>query len=164
MKYCKKCNRMYKDDESKCLNCNKPLYEIKDSNTPVYLISATGFELDRVMSALGDEGIPCGKLRNAKSVSADAITGFDTSDYYIAVPCSAYKQAVEVCIGIGAIKEDEAEIVDGDLPEFEEEQFEEMPSGKRTAVRIISAIMLIILFGGAIYLTDFIMQLIKGLF
>jgi len=48
------------------------------------------------------------------------------------------------------------------LPEIEE--FEDMPSGKRTAVRIISAIMLIILFGGAIYLTDFIMQLIKGLF
>ena len=164
MKYCKKCKRMYKDNEEKCLNCKKPLYEIRDNNTPVYLMSATGFELQRVMSALEDEGIPCNNFRNAKSVSADAITGFDTSEYYIAVPYSAYEKAYDVCIGIGAIKDGEAEIVDEKLPEIEEEQFEDMPSGKRTAVRIISAIMLIILFGGVIYLTDFIMQLIKGLF
>ena len=74
------------------------------------------------------------------------------------------KELLELNPIIGAIKEDEAEIIDADFPTLEEEQFEDMPSGKRTAVRIISAIMLIILFGGAIYLTDFIMQLIKGLF
>lgn len=154
---------MYKDNEEKCSNCKKPLIEITDSNTPVYLMSATGFELQRVMSALEDEGIPSNNFRNAKSVSADAITGFDTAEYFIAVPYSAYEKAYDVCIGIGAIKDDEAEILDENLPEIEEE-FEDMPSGKRTAVRIISAIMLIILFGGVIYLTDFIMQLIKGLF
>ena len=162
MKYCKKCKRMYKDNEEKCPECKKPLVEITDSNTPVYLMSATGFELQRVMSALEDAGIPSNNFRNAKSVSADAITGFDTAEYYIAVPYSAYEKAYDVCIGIGAIKDDEAEILDENLPEIEE--FEDMPSGKRTAVRIISVIMLIILFGGVIYLTDFIMQLIKGLF
>lgn len=169
MKYCKKCNRMFNDNEEKCSLCKKPLYEIEDNNTPVYLLSASGFELQRVMSALEDSGIPCSNFRNKRSVSADAITGFDTSDYYIAVPYSAYEKAYDICVGIGAINED-AEIVDEDIPYSDEniksvdEQFEEMSGVKRTTVRVVSAILLLVIFAGAIYATDYIMQLIKALF
>ncbi|MEE0913571.1 MAG: hypothetical protein U0L76_03175 [Ruminococcus sp.] len=170
MKYCKKCNRMYNDSDEKCTECKKPLYEIEDENTPVYLLSATGFELDRVKAALEDNGIPCDSLRKKNATSADAVTGFDTSEYYIVVPYSAYEKAYDTCVGIGAIKDEEAEILDENVPYSEEniksvdEQFEEMSGAKRTTVRIVSAILLIILFAGVIYGTDFIMQLIKGLF
>ena len=170
MKYCKKCNRMYNDNEEKCTLCKKPLYDIEDSNTPVYLLSASGFELQRVMSALEDGGIPCDNFRNKNSASADAVTGFDTSDYYIAVPYSAYEKAYDICVGIGAIKDDEAEIIDEDIQYSDEniksvdEQFEEMSGAKRTTVRVVSAILLLIIFAGAIFATDYIMQLIKGLF
>ncbi len=156
---------MYNDNEEKCTECKKPLYEIKDDTTPVYLLSATGFELDRVKAALEDNGIPCDSLRKKNTTSADAVTGFDTSEYYIVVPYSAYEKAYDTCVGIGAIKDDEAKIIDEEVPYSEsEEQFEEMSSAKRTTVRIVSAILLVIIFAGVIYGTDFIMHFIKGLF
>jgi preprotein translocase subunit SecE len=44
------------------------------------------------------------------------------------------------------------------------DDFEEMTPTKRTAVRIISAILLIIVFCGVIWGADYILEIIKGLF
>ena len=37
MKYCKKCKHLHNDNEELCTACKKPLYEITDENTPVYI-------------------------------------------------------------------------------------------------------------------------------
>ena len=45
MKYCSKCKRLHNDEETVCKNCKAQLKTITDENTPVYLLTASGFEL-----------------------------------------------------------------------------------------------------------------------
>ncbi len=169
MKYCKKCKHLHNDDEQVCSVCNKPLLEeIKDENTPVYLLTAVGFELQRVKSALEDNGVPCDTLTQTHTTSVEAVTGYDTSVSYIVVPYSAYEKAYDVCIGIGAIKDEEADIIDDseyseNKVKSAEEEFEEMSGVKRTTVRVVSAILLLMIFAGVIWGVDFIANFIKGL-
>ena len=171
MKYCKKCKHIHNDTESLCINCKKSLLEITDENTPVYLISADGFELKRIKAALEDCGIPTDSVAKDPKISAEAVTGFDNAESDILVPFSAYEKAYDVCIGIGAIKEDGEEIIEGevDIPTNSgdkslDEQFEEMSGAKRTTVRVVSAFLLLLVFAVVIFGTDFIMQFIKNLF
>ena len=57
------------------------------------------------------------------------------------------------------------EIIEDDTPEeVEPHPLEEMSRSKRTTVRVVSAILLIIVVALVIYGTDFIMQWIKELF
>ena len=162
MKYCKKCKRTYSDNAGKCENCGKPLFELDDDNTPVYLLSASGFERERIMTALVSNGIPCDSRINKDDVpSAEIITGVDNAIEDILVPASAYEKAYEICVGIGAVK------LDGETTIVEEqrsEEFEEMPPKKRTAVKILSAILFIIIVALVIFGTDAITGFIKGLF
>lgn len=170
MKYCKKCKHIYNDVDQNCSACSKALEEITDENTPVYLISASGFELQRVKAALEDSGIPCDGARRKKSQSAEAVTGYDTSETDILVPFSAYEKAYDVCVGIGAIKEDGEQILDDESQGADDEksatldeQFEEMSGVKRTTFRIISAILFFLLIALVVYGTDAITGFIKGL-
>lgn len=172
MKYCNKCKRIYNDEDLTCENCKgkSKLLSIDDDNTPVNLLTAEGFELKRVQSALEDAGIPNDAALCEHNYSADAATGFDRSKYNVLVPFSAYEKAYDVCVGIGAIKLDDEQIVDNDenLTDNElkskEEQFEQMSGAKRTTVRVITALLFLGLVALAVFGTDFIMNLIKGLF
>lgn len=168
MKYCKKCKHLHNDNEELCTACKKPLYELTEENTPVYLISAGGFELQRITTALEDSGIPCDSIVQKYTSSAEAVTGYDMSYRDIVVPYAAYEKAYDVCVGIGAIKEGEEEIIEepDSNSEYnaEPEEFEQMDSKKRMIVRIVSAAFLIIIFALVIYGTDFITGFIKGLF
>lgn len=169
MKYCKKCKRLHNGGDEKCSVCGRPLAKITDSNTPVYLITASGFELQRIKTALEDNGVPCDTISLKRSYSAEAVTGYDTGEYDLLVPYSAYERSCDICVGIGAIHEDGEEIVEGDPEPAKEnvksldEQFEEMSGAKRTTVRIVSAILFILLIAAVIYGTDFITALIKGI-
>ncbi|MCD8027024.1 MAG: hypothetical protein LUF33_08935 [Clostridiales bacterium] len=136
-----------------------------------FLLSASGFELQRVKTALEDSGIPCDNISQKHSYSAEAVTGYDTGEYDLLVPYSAYQSAYDTCVGIGAINEGEAQILedDGSAPVNEgvksvEEQFDEMSGGKRTAIRILSAILFFIIFALVIFGTDAVMNLIKNIF
>ena len=169
MKYCKKCKHIYEDNQEICTECKKPqpLYEIEETNTPVYLMSASGFEIQRVQSALEDGGIPSDNVARKNNISADAVTGSDFNDRDILVPYSAYEKAYEICVGIGAIKPEGEEIkveqADIDAVADGEEEVQMSPA-KRTTVKIISAILLILIFCGIIWGTDYIAEFIKGLF
>lgn len=168
MKYCKKCKHLHNDNKELCTACKKPLYEITDETTPVYLISAGGFELQRIKTALEDSKIPCDSIPQKYTTSAEAVTGYDMSYRDIVVPYAAYEKAYDVCVGIGAIKKGEEEIIEepDNNSEYnaEPEEFEQMDSKKRMIVRIVSAAFLIIIFALVIYGTDFITGFIKGLF
>ncbi len=171
MKYCKKCKRLFGDSEQFCPECKKhyPLEALTDNNTPVYLASASNFELDRIQAALSDSGIPNATQAKPKSISAEAVTGSNNSEMDILVPYSALNAARDVCIGIGAIKIDgEETVVDAqnidNAENSEPSEIEELSPAKKTTVKIISAILLIILFCAVIWGTDFITGLIKGFF
>lgn len=169
MKYCKKCKHIHNDSDEKCSVCSKPLMKITDDNTPVYLITASGFELQRIKTALEDNGVPCDTISLKRSYSAEAVTGYDTAEYDLLVPYAAYEKSYDICVGIGAIREDGEEIIeDGSFPANEnteslDEQFEKMSRVKRTTVRVVSAVLFLILIAAVIYGTDFITGFIKGL-
>ncbi len=133
-----------------------------------FLVSASGFELERIKTALSDNGIPNDSKAQKKSFSAKAVTGVDSSVQDIYVSEDDYDKAYDLCVGIGAIRPEgeEQEIIPDDenaaAPAGEE--FEDMPEGKRTAVRIISAILFILIAALVIFGTDAITGWIKSLF
>ncbi|MGN1467590.1 MAG: hypothetical protein ACI4W1_04710 [Ruminococcus sp.] len=170
MKYCTSCRKLHNDNEETCTQCRKALKTVEDENTPVFLISAEGFEKERIIAALADEGIPTDTKRMKKDNSAKAVTGVDMSDVKILVPYQAYEKAYDICVGIGAIKEENEEIIDdGEYKESDakplDRQLEEINGGSK-AGRIILAIMFLVLAALAVFGTDaitgFISKLITG--
>lgn len=164
MKYCKKCKRVYQDEQEYCTSCRsrKPLLPLTDSSTPVYLTSADGFERERIQTALTDNGIPNDSVIVEEDIMPASVKGYSSSWCDILVPYSAYDKAYDICVGIGAVKlEGEEKIIDEDPPA---EEFEDMPPAKRTTVKILSAILFIIVAALIIFGTDAITGFIKGLF
>ena len=129
-----------------------------------FLVSASGFELERIRTALLDNGIPSDSKPQRRNFSAKAVTGVDNSEQDICVAESDYEKAYDLCVGIGAIRleGEEEQILDPDGQA--EDAAEEMSSGKRTAVRIISALLFILIVAAVIFGIDFISGWIKGLF
>ena len=164
MKYCKKCKRVYQDEQEYCTSCRsrKPLLPLTDSSTPVYLTSADGFERERIQTALTDNGIPNDSVIIEEDIMPASVKGYSSSWRDILVPYSAYDKAYDICVGIGAVKlEGEEKIIDEEPPA---EEFEDMPPAKRTTVKILSAILFIIVAALIIFGTDAITGFIKGLF
>ena len=129
-----------------------------------FLVSASGFELERIRTALSDNGIPNDSKPQKRNFSAKAVTGTDISIQDIYVAESDYEKAYDLCVGIGAIKLDGEETILDEEASAAAEEFEEMPAGKRTAVRIISAILFILLAAAVIFGIDGITGWIKSLF
>jgi hypothetical protein len=156
---------MYNDSESNCSNeeCKKRALEtIADEATSVYLCSGDVIERDRVQAALSDGGVPSVYTRHMVSANSQLITGMDFDGFDILVPYELYEKAYDIAVGIGAIKLDNEVIIEDEPPVESEEP--QMSRAKRTTVRIISAIILIVIFAGVIYGTDYIVNLIKSLF
>lgn len=130
-----------------------------------FLLSASGFELERVKTALSDNGIPNDSKPQKRNYSAKAVTGVDNSQQDIYVAAADYDKAYDLCVGIGAIhlEGEEEEILETE-PSAAEEEFEEMPQGKRTAVRIISALLFILIAAALIFGVDYFTSWIKGFF
>ncbi len=168
MKYCPKCKRMYNDEENRCAreDCKgKALKPVEDETESVYLCSGDVIERDRVQAALSDSGIPSVYVRHSVTANSQVVTGQDFDGFDILVPYELYEKAYEVAVGIGAIKLDGEKIIEDDNTEtVEPHPLEEMSRSKRTTVRVVSAILLIIVVALVIYGTDFITKLIGELF
>lgn len=174
MKICQKCKKIHSDSQDRCSICGKNLKTIVDKNTPVGVCEVSGVDRMRVHGALEDAGIPCSEARRKKSVSSEAVTGGDLSDVVILVPYQAYDKAYDICVGIGVIDEkDVAPLTEEELNDIESkksvldkdaEDFMEMSQSKRTFVRIVSAILLILVFCGVIWGVDYGLEWIKGFF
>ena len=129
-----------------------------------FLVSASGFELERIRTALSDNGIPNDSKPQKRNFSAKAVTGTDISIQDIYVAESDYEKAYDLCVGIGAIKLEGEETILGEEEAAAVEEFEDMPSGKRTAVRIVSAILFVLLAAMVIFGVDAITGWINSLF
>ena len=95
------------------------------------------------------------------------MTGRDLNDKDILVPYAAYREAYDICVGIGAIKPEGEEITvdEADVERVAEGEEEVMMSpAKRTTVKILSAILIIILFCLVIWGTDFLTGFLTGFF
>lgn len=164
--YCNKCHRLYEDKRT-CPSCKNEILTKKISNSsPVTTVTAFGIEKDRITAALEDADIPYATRADKKESSAKAVTGVDNARYRIEVPYSYYGKAMETLIGINAANPDETapedELEIENTPEAEE--FEEMSSGKRIAVRIVSIVLFILLVALVVGGVDFITGAIKNLF
>lgn len=132
-----------------------------------FLLSASGFELERIKTALSDNGIPNDSRPQKRNFSAKAVTGMDNTQQDIFVAEDDYEKAYDLCVGIGAIhpEGEEEMIIEEEAPDAsDEEAFEEMPAGKRTAVRIVSALLFILIAAAVIFGVDFFTNWIKGFF
>ena len=88
-----------------------------------FLLSASGFELERVKTALSDNGIPNDSKPQKRNYSAKAVTGVDISEQDIFVAEKDFEKAYDLCVGIGAIKT-------GEAVEIIEDSAEEQPPGQ----------------------------------
>ncbi len=168
MKYCSKCKRLHNDEETVCKNCKAQLKTITDENTPVYLLTASGFELQRVKAALEDSTVPCDAtikkcMENKYSKSIKAYTGYDDLTYDVYVPYSAYEKAFDTCVGIGAIKLEGEEILDEDV-EYTEQIICTAVDCRRCTRHFLKLLVkrftvILVVFG-----TDAIMNFIKEFF
>lgn len=162
MKICTNCKKLFSDESSECSYCKSSLENVTSPDTEIVLLSASGFEKERVEAALAEQGIPyslayTGRQPEKMSVSAE------TAD--IIVPFSHYAKAVNLCIGIGALDANCTEAQFAEQTNSVSEEIEEnMSAAKRTTVKVVSAIAFLLLVALVVFGTDFIMNLIKGLF
>ena len=167
MKYCPKCKRLYNDEAESCTRreCkSKALKPVEDETTSVYLCSGDVIERDRVQAALSDSGIPSVYVRHSVSANSQVVTGQDFDGFDILVPYELYEKAYDVAVGIGAIKLEGERIIEDDDEEIEPHPLEEMSRSKRTTVRVLSAILLIVVAALVIYGVDYVMKFITELF
>ena len=76
------------------------------------LLSAEGFELERVKTALEDNSIPCDSVIKDKQLKKQEFINKNSAESDILVPYAAYEKAYDICIGIGAIKEDDTQVLE----------------------------------------------------
>ena len=161
MKYCKKCGRLENDDLEKCSKCkNSPLVSGEPTNDfPVVLIRTSGFEKQRICSALDSENIPYSIRIAEKQLSADAITGVSHADYDVLTPYAFYRKAADILLGINALKDD-SNVFDAEDKSAQAD--DDYYSPKNRIVRIISVILLLVIVAGVVLGVDFVMAAIKG--
>ena len=164
MKYCTKCKKLYNDNNTEsCSVCGKALISDPSHYSPVKVVTANGFELERIKAALTDAEIPFSVQECADDTGLQILNSAPPENCTVFVPLAYYSQTTELLIGIGAINEAE-ELSEEDEQHFAEERRkteEEMSPRKRFWVKLLSIILFIGLLAGVIFLADLIGRLIN---
>ena len=152
MKYCKACKTVSFIDGEECV-CGRKFAKIFDLNDPVVLTVADGEKRPDIESALQKAEIPYSVEEDrAYSPSVGKISG--AAAYLI--PIGFLKK------GLDAIGEKPDWYDKLDLPD--DPEWEEMPKGKRTAIRVISFIAFLVLIWACVAGVDLIAGLFTKLF
>ena len=168
MRYCTRCQRIEEKEIERCSICHKQLKRNIEENDPVFLLETSILESERIEAALEDAGIPYASRTPKKEPSATIITGNKNASVYLYVPFQVWEKAKDLMIGIGAMqpKEEKEKQVQEEQPRKivkKGEEFEEMSRSKRLIVRIVSVILFILVIWAVVAGTDFVMNIIKGL-
>ena len=170
MKYCKNCGIILDDNVEECPSCKKGKIvngEPEDSIS-VVAISASGFEKERILATLGDAKIPYSTRIVQKQFSANAVTGSNNATYDILVPYRFYVDAINLLVGINAIKLNEKQIEElekiPDKNQRDEFDGEDYYSTKNKIIRMVSVILLLAVMAGVVLGVDAVMALIKSFF
>ncbi len=173
MKFCKSCKVIFSADTDRCPECGKKLREITDINEPVRLCVTGGVERAMLCGLLKDAEIPY--LENnvlPQGVANETVTGYDVklNNINILVPFSSLPKASELLSSIESLKND----IEPMLPQITahierlksglDQDEKPMSRAKRTTIKVITAILFLALIALAVFGTDKLMELIKGLF
>lgn len=169
MKYCTKCKKVYLKAEKAeiCPLCRKKLISNPAPASPVGIIIANGFELERICAALKDGKIPYSYKQDRSDTGLQILNSAPFENCVIYVPLSDYNQAAEILIGIGALKEEEIPDLDAEQEEFsrlqEQAQQEELPPKKAAMIRALSLFAFFVIVAVVVFLTDRLLDWIKPL-
>ncbi len=171
MKYCKKCNYLTNDNINACKKCNSPLDDFKaKADTPVVVVTAQGFEKERICAILTEENIPFSvRMVTKKGVPSqpNAVAGNSKTMHDILVPFEFYYKALELLVGINAVQlsEDELNSLTNALEEDNNDNNSDIGdyfSVKNRVLRIVSAIAFFALVAVVVFGVDAITALIKA--
>lgn len=174
MKYCKKCNLLVKNNIDKCTECGNLLDNSQPlDKSPVVVVTASGFEKERICTILEEKNIPYSvRVVTKKGIptQSDAVTGNSKTAHHIIVPYEFYNKAMEQLVGINAVN-----LTDDELQSLTEALEREESSGKKPSaddyfsvknrvIRIVSAIAFFALVALVIFGVDAVMAIIKAFF
>ena len=166
MRYCTKCKKLYKGDETeKCFVCGKKTISDPSHYSPVNVVTANGFELERIRAALHDADIPYSYQEARRDTGIQILNSAPPENCDVFVPLSAYAKTMDVLIGIGAVKEEISQADTEKLREAEKAaEDEELPPEKARRIRILSGITFILLLVLVVWLVDIGFEFVKSLF
>ena len=169
MKYCSKCKKIHTNKELKnCPICKRKLIENPSHYSPVNLITANGFELERIRSALTQADIAFSVKEENYDTGLQILNTAPPENCSFFVPLSHYDKAVETLIGIGALKSNPLEELDKEDEDFleksrEQEKKEELPEGKARLIRILSFLAFLVFLGIFAFAVDWLLSLVTPL-
>ena len=169
MKYCSKCKKVHINTEiQNCPACKRKLIENPNGFSPVNIITANGFELERIKSALADSEIPFSVKEERYDTGLQILNSAPPENCAFFVPLSHYDKAVETLIGIGALSEEAVEEIDKADKEYlekarEQEKKDELPEGKARLIRIISLIGFLAVLVAFSFLVDYLLSFLTPL-
>ncbi len=169
MRYCTHCKTIFNDNVTVCKKCGKKTISNPNHYSPINIITANGFELERIKASLSDSDIPFSVQETQQDTGLQILNSAPPENCNVFVPLSSYDDAVSVLVGIGALK-------DNEIPEIDEQTQSYIKKSKKNAqetqlspkkariVRILSFIGFLLVLVGVVYLTDFLISFIKPLF
>ena len=167
MKYCAKCKKIYtKSEPAACPFCGRELIDDPSSFSPVDIVTAHGFELERIAAALKDADIPYSTREVRRDMGIQILNSAPPENCIVTVSLEHYQQAAELLIGIGAM-EDAEELTDDDLQRLGSDEAKNEPESSPTKGafnKVVLIIMFIILVGITIAAADVIGRLINPSF
>ena len=169
MKYCSKCKKIHTNKDLKnCPTCKRKLIDNPSHYSPVNLITANGFELERIHSALTQADIAFSVKEENYDTGLQILNSAPPENCSFFVPLSYYDKAVETLIGIGALSEEAVEEIDKADKEYlekarEQEKKDELPEEKARLIRILSFLGFIAVLVGFSILVDYLLSFITPL-
>ena len=159
MKYCSKCKKLYNNDTmTHCADCSRKLISDPHYSSPVRLVTANGFEFERIRAAIDSAEIPYSYQESKNDTGIQILNSAPPENCDIFVPISAYQKSVEILIGIGALDEPPEEFSEEDIERLRSEakkaQEDEMPEGKARLIRLLTIIVFLLVLVGVTFLTD----------
>lgn len=163
MKYCSKCKKILTKNLDQCPKCGRRLIDNPNEYSPVNLVTANGFELERIKSALTDAEIPFSVKEERYDTGLQILNSAPPENCLFSVPLSEYRKAVETLVGIGALNENSLEELPDENEEFSRENSEELPENKARLIRILSFVAFLAILAGAVFLTDYLLSFLPFL-
>lgn len=174
MKYCKKCNLLIKDDLNSCTNCGKALdNSLPSDKSPVVVVTASGFEKERICTMLTDKDIPYSvRVAPKKGIPTEmnAVIGNSKATHQIVVPYEFYNKAMEQLVGINAVQLNDEELqalteaLENEESSNKVSNIDDYFSVKNRVVRIVSAFAFFALVALVIFGVDAVMAIIRAFF
>lgn len=161
MKYCPKCKMMVNDGI--CPECKIDTKIIDDGDATVKLCEVNTATRELLLSVLKEQNVPSFYDNVAENL------GMGFEEYAVFVPYKYFETAYDICkeIGVTPICDKynvKFEFVEEFAENIEPTELEQMSPAKRTTVRVLSALLLIVVFCLVVWGTDYVMELIKNLF